>query len=59
MQNDKPIRKKKHFSFFCMIQKKSVAPYGPNSIESDSGPSSGKKTWGSWENQSNFIHFFK
>ena len=43
MQNDKLFMKKNTFSFFCMIQKKGIAPYGPNSIESDSGPSWGKK----------------
>ena len=58
MQNDNPFRKKNTFSFFCMIQKKGIAPYGPNSIESDSGPS-WEKNWGSWGNQSNFIHFSK
>ena len=45
MQN-KPFRKKNTCSFFCMIQKKGIAPYGPNSIESDSGPSWGKKPGG-------------
>ena len=46
MQNDKLFMKKNTFSFFCMIQKKGIAPYGPNSIESDSGPSWGKKNLG-------------
>ena len=43
MQNDKPFRKKKHiFLFLHDTKKKGVVLYGPNSIESDSGPSSEK-----------------